>query len=130
MPHRLLRIYGLQALAAVWTAGIAVLSLAPAEFAVSTDIWDKLEHGLAFGVLAILVRTAWVHWNGVLVWIGTTCYGVLIEVGQLLSPGRYADAMDASANALGALIGVGSLLLWQHSRRSLARPESNGKHPS
>ncbi|NNE69831.1 MAG: VanZ family protein [Rhodothermales bacterium] len=42
-------------------------------------------------------------------------YGILTEVAQtLMDGGRQGDPMDALANAVGVLAGVGAFKLWRH----------------
>ena len=107
----------LRTLAAVWAGAIAILSLLPAKVAPSSGVWDKLEHALAFAVLAVLMRTAWGAIPYLRVWLLATVYGGLIELSQMLSPGRLADVMDGFANALGACAGLVLVWLWRKPRQ-------------
>lgn len=107
----------------VWAAGIAVFSLLPAEIEVSSGMWDKVEHDAAFAGLAVLMKAAWPHWTGLGIWIGVSC--ALIELGQLLSPGRYADPVDAAADVVGALSGLGLARLLRFGRRPASTPDKS-----
>jgi VanZ family protein len=100
---------------AIFIAGIlvvAVLMLTPADELPTVGLWDKLEHGLAFAVLASsgavafprrssLIRLAW----------GLPCLGALFEVLQLFAPGRDAAVGDALANTLGVAIGLAPFVI-------------------
>lgn len=108
--------------AALWAIGIAIFSLLPAQAAVSTGTWDKLEHSLAYAVLTILVRGACPKRPQILV--GTLCalYGGVIEGAQYLSPGRHPDFFDGIANGLGVLLGLALYQAWLKLRHKL-QPE-------
>lgn len=67
--------------------------------------WDKANHFIGYAALAFLVwcaiRRYWRAW-----WLACG-YGVLIELAQMLVPGRLGgDPGDILANALGAGAGV------------------------
>ncbi|QET01444.1 MULTISPECIES: VanZ family protein [Cupriavidus] len=87
-------------------AAILVLALLPPSTPMPTTGWDKSNHMLAFGTLAVLGSRAWPGrmW-GIL--LGLIAYGVLIEILQSLTPYRDADAIDVVADTIGALIGFG-----------------------
>ena len=89
-----------------WGLGIAILSLLPAKVAVSTGGYDKLEHGAAFVVLALLLRLSWPKPHGFVIFLACVLYGGLIEVGQAFSPGRHPDLWDLLADAIGATLGL------------------------
>lgn len=96
----------------LWATGIAVFSLLPAQAAVSTGTWDKLEHSLAYAILTFLARSAGPTRPAIL--IGALCvlYGGMIEGAQFLSPGRHPDFFDGIANALGVLLGLVLYQVW------------------
>ena len=101
--------------------GIAVLSLLPAEKALSSGWNDKVEHTAAYLVLAVLTNTAWPR-NAILrTWIGCACYGGMIELAQTFSPGRQADVLDLLANGAGAAAGLALTLMW--SKRQIGLPK-------
>ncbi|MEQ8507435.1 MAG: VanZ family protein [Rhodospirillaceae bacterium] len=104
-------------LCASWALGIAILSLLPAETAISTGGYDKLEHGTAFAVLAILMRLTWPKPHVFLIFLVCTLYGALIEAGQAFSPGRHPDLWDLFADALGATLGLILIRYWPTRRR-------------
>lgn len=103
----------------MWSVGIAVLSLLPAEAAVSTGWGDKWEHGIAYAVLTILLKRAFPRLSTLWTWVLSTLYGGLIEVGQLFVPSRHADVLDILANGLGAAVGLSLYVAWsiKQSRR-------------
>ncbi|MDX3904696.1 MAG: VanZ family protein [Pigmentiphaga sp.] len=91
-----------------WAAalGILVLSLLPPATPLPSTGWDKTNHLLGFGVLALLARfaypgPAWPRLAGLL------AYGALVEVLQSLTPYRSAEWTDLIADGLGILIGWG-----------------------
>lgn len=79
---------------------------------------DTGAHGLAYGLLGALVLRALAdaRWSGVTLGraaaavLIATVYGVTDELHQWFVPGRVADVRDLTADAAGALVGVG--LVW------------------
>ena len=99
------------------TLVVAVLCLIPmpqgAEGAAPPES-DKLAHVLLFGGLALLWwRVLPRRW--VLVGVGVTLYGGLMELLQALTPYRSCDLMDFLADGLGVTITLAVAVLW--SRR-------------
>lgn len=95
-------------LAALWAGLIFWLSASPDARGgvawLSFPYADKVAHGVAFGVLAVLIYLAWRRpW-----WVVTlaSLYGVSDEVHQFFVPGRSADVTDWLADTLGALVAV------------------------
>lgn len=85
-------------------AAILVLALIPPAGSPTTG-WDKSNHLLAFGTLALVGCRAWPgKWLPLLA--GLVAYGMLIEGLQALTPYRSADWADVGADALGALAGI------------------------
>lgn len=90
-----------------WLAflGVALFSLLPASEMPSTGMWDKAEHALAYAVLGGLAALAGARPNWVAA-LAATAVGALLELGQMMVPGRSASLADLAADALGATIGV------------------------
>jgi VanZ family protein len=78
---------------------------------------DKQLHGLAYGVLAILVARARTRGHipaltareAAVAWAVATLYGATDEMHQAFVPGRTADWMDVGADAAGAFAAVSAL---------------------
>lgn len=87
---------------------------------------DKLMHAGAWGLLALVTFAPFFRSRALLCWLVLVAYGAAIEVLQSFVPPRSADVWDAVADAIGAALGVGVMLLWQRHRarrvRALARP--------
>lgn len=106
---------------AFWACALAVLvlSLMPPTPRMPTTGWDKSNHLLAFGALALLGRQAWprrtVAWLAGLL----LAYGGLIEVLQSFTPDRFAEWADLLADTLGILCGLALawLLAWRPGGR-------------
>ena len=104
-------------------AGIAVLSLLEIGHAPQVPVSDKWSHGVAYGLLALLLVAALLH-NGYRSWRaygGTivTCaaYGLLIEALQrFCTLTRSGEMADLYADILGALAGVIIVYLFAVSR--------------
>jgi VanZ family protein len=105
---------------AFWSCAVVVLVLAlipPSRYMPSTP-WDKLNHALAFAVLAVLA--IWSYRTRVAVMLtGLLVYGGLIELLQGLTPYRSAEWGDWLADAVGLALG------WQ-----LARMTARARRPA
>lgn len=101
-----------RAFCGLWATGIAVLSLLPANVAVTTGWSDKIEHGLAFAILAILAQVGWRNHPALITVSLCVFYGGVIELAQTLSPGRHADIWDLVADAMGAGLGILVTFVW------------------
>ena len=82
-------------------------------------LWDKLEHLLAYAVLGILFLvpltagqlSKLTAMTGAVAVLLSTLYGVVDEVHQSFTPGRFPDVRDLFADALGAALGVAGVWL-------------------
>lgn len=106
--------------AIAWALGITVFSLLPAQAALSTGSWDKLEHGASYAILALLARTAWPPQQTRTIALICILFGSAIEAGQFFSPGRHADLWDILANGIGT--GLGLFFHWIWHQRLHSRP--------
>lgn len=97
--------------AVVVAIAIAYLSLKPSIQMVEVN--DKVGHFIAYFVLMLNIGLAvWKGKKEVLVaLLITTVYGVVMEIGQYFTPGRSFSLLDMLANASGALLAAGILLL-------------------
>ena len=98
---------------AAYAVLLCVLSLIPIEVKVSPLLHlDKVIHVWEYLLFAwLLVQALRAHqlhdqeW-GLLAWMFTTSYGLLMELLQVLVPWRSADWADALCNGIGAAMGV------------------------
>lgn len=105
------RLWAVAALAAA--AAIALGSLTPADEMPQNLPWDKLNHFVGYGVLALCVGLSGLRIGPA--WLLAAGYGVIIELAQAMVPGRMGgDGADMLANALGAAL---ALLLLGVARR-------------
>jgi len=82
------------------------LSLLPQESLPETSMWDKLNHALAYGVLAVLGGLGFKGWWSLLmVAIGLVVLGAGLELAQSFIPDRTGSVYDALANFVGIAIG-------------------------
>ena len=106
---------------------LAVLLLTPGDDLPKVGLWDKLEHGLAFGVVAFTGAVAFPGRSSLLrLGFGLPCLGALFEILQIFVPGREAAVGDALANTIGVAIGLTPFVIIQLGRivRGFpARPE-------
>ena len=93
---------------------IAYASLYPyGEFGLMLDVRDWIQHGIAYMVLSFTlsfpVKSGFARMplqHRILSIIAIcVAFGILMELGQFISPGRTPSIIDASANLIGALIG-------------------------
>ena len=94
--------------AAFWLAaiGVVAISITPGTALPPVPMWDKLQHFLAYAVLALL------GWGGyrqrpVQVALGLILLGGALELAQIAVPGPSASGIDGLANAIGAALGTG-----------------------
>lgn len=98
---------------AAGTVAVTILSLLPYDvLRPETGLSDKLEHLLAYGVLAVTGAIGFPSNRGqVRVAVGLIGLACLLEVGQGWVPGRTASLADAAAGALGVAIGLAACRL-------------------
>ena len=89
---------------------VLVLSLIPPGPELPTTGWDKTNHLLAFGVLALLGCRGYPR-NVAMLLVCLLAFGALIEVLQSLTPYRFAEWGDLLADALGLVLGWAAGLL-------------------
>lgn len=68
---------------------------------------DKLMHGAAFALLAVLASLSLPQAHALTLWVALVVAGIGGEVAQHLSPHRQFCWRDAAANAVGAAVGLG-----------------------
>jgi hypothetical protein len=100
-----------------WIAcgAVAVLTLLPSD-RLPTELfswWDKLQHAIAFGGLAVLGGLAYRPSRAA---VGVLVFGVVIEIVQEASGWRHGDVYDALADGVGVAAGF-AVATWL-SRRS------------
>ena len=85
---------------------IIALSLLPHETTPETGMWDKLNHALAYGVLAVLGGFGFKGRRSLLmVGIGLVVLGAGLELAQSVIPDRTGSTYDVLANFVGIVIG-------------------------
>ncbi|MGO4278146.1 MULTISPECIES: VanZ family protein [Cupriavidus] len=89
----------------ICAVAVLVLSLLPLSVPQPTTGWDKSNHLLAFGVLALLGVRAWAG-RMAAVLAGLMAYGVLIEWLQGMTATRSSDWHDLIADAAGLALGL------------------------
>lgn len=78
------------------------------------EVNDKVGHFIAYFTLMFIMGLAfWKRKKELLtVFFISAAYGVLMEIGQYFVPGRSFSFLDMLANASGALLATGFLLLF------------------
>jgi VanZ family protein len=94
-----------------WLCFVAVntLALSPAPYLPPLEIfdwWDKAQHAIAFGALAVLAVLAYPGVSKVRIGLLLIAHGVLIEVLQYFTGYRFGDWQDAVADGVGVLVGL------------------------
>jgi VanZ family protein len=101
-----------------WACFLALnaLALSPAPYLPPLDVlnwWDKAQHAIGFGTLAVLAVLAYPDVSKLRMGLMLVALGVLIEVLQYFSGYRFGDWQDAVADGvgvLGGLVGVTGLM--------------------
>jgi VanZ family protein len=102
--------------------GLNALALSPAPYLPPLDVlnwWDKAQHAIGFGTLAVLAVLAYPDVSKLRIGLLLVALGVLIEVLQHLGGYRFGDWQDAVADGVGVLLG---LVLAQGVLRFATRP--------
>ena len=94
-----------------WLCFVAVnsLALSPAPYLPPLEIfnwWDKAQHAIAFGVLAVLAVLAYPEVSKLRIALLLIGQGVLIELLQYYGGYRFGDWQDAAADGVGVLVGL------------------------
>jgi VanZ family protein len=94
-----------------WLCFLAVntLALSPAPYLPPLEIfdwWDKAQHAIAFGTLAVLAVLAYPGVSKVRIGLLLIAHGVLVEVLQYFTGYRFGDWQDALADGVGVLVGL------------------------
>ena len=101
---------------------IYMLAVLPSDSVPGIQLWDKLNHALAFFVLALLMAKAWpsaaLSWQQLALLL---CYGLFIELSQALLPYRDASWQDMVANACGLLLYITIHFAMAQWRRAASR---------
>ena len=98
---------------------IAWLAFSPNPPPEASTGWDKMNHLLAFSVLAACASFAWAgtRWRFAWVTLALLAYGVFIEVVQTQIPGRSGEWPDLLADSLGIAIGLLLVALLERLRK-------------
>ena len=89
--------------------GLNALALSPAPYLPPLDVfnwWDKAQHAIGFGTLAVLAVLAYPQVSKLRIGGWLMVQGVVIEVLQYFSGYRYGDWQDAVADGVGVLLGL------------------------
>ncbi len=90
----------------VGLVAVIALSLLPNETRPETGLWDKWNHTLAYGVLALSGGFGFKGWRSLLmVGVGLVVLGGGLELAQSVIPDRDGSTYDALANFVGVAIG-------------------------
>jgi VanZ family protein len=127
------RILSSWTLSVVFAIFIALVSLAPYnEMNLFWDTSDKIKHFLAYLVWGVFLfyplkhrlKTLPVFLVMILVVVICTLYGIVMELGQFLSPGRHPSYWDAKMNLWGSLFGQVVLFISHLARQWRGQPVS------
>jgi VanZ family protein len=101
--------------------GLNALALSPAPYLPPAlfDWWDKAQHAIGFGTLAVLAVLAYPDVSKLRIGLLLVALGVLIEVLQHLGGYRFGDWQDAVADGVGVVLG---LVLARVLLRFITRP--------
>ena len=110
---------------AIGIIAVTWLSLTPLDALPEIHLWDKLQHLIAYGALAICGT---VGFQGrrprLFVGVGLMVLGCGLEVAQTVVPGRSPSVIDAVANFAGMALGMATT--WIGERLVGAREGGKG----
>ena len=89
--------------------GLNALALSPAPYLPPFEVfnwWDKAQHAIGFGTLAVLAALAYPHVSKLRLGVLLCLQGVAIEVLQYWGGYRFGDWQDALADAVGVVLGL------------------------
>jgi VanZ family protein len=94
-----------------WLCFIALnaLALSPAPYLPPMEIfnwWDKAQHAIGFGTLAVLAALAYPHVSKLRLGVLLSLQGVAIELLQHWGGYRFGDWQDALADTVGVVLGL------------------------
>jgi hypothetical protein len=94
------------------------ISLLPGSDLLDIEPWEKIEHIIAYAVLAFVGTLAFPQLrSAVLLAVMLPVLGVAVEFCQLIVPGRQADIDDAVANTIGVALVLVPLFVMRALRR-------------
>ena len=97
---------------------LAILSWTPGADLPRTGFSGKIEHFVAYAGTMLIGGLAWPTRRHASLLIGSlTAYAALMELGQLVAPGRYASVWDFLAGAVGIAVTATVLYLLVARRR-------------
>ena len=91
----------------VGVVAVGLLSLIPPDAVPVVNLWDKLEHLLAYAMLALCGGFAFsAHRTEITLGALLIGFGCILEIAQFYIPGRSGSIADAIANGLGVVAGM------------------------
>ena len=87
---------------------IVALSVFPGPSGLPLQTSDKLQHLLAYALVAICVPLGFARRSTRCSWVlGLFALGCALEIAQAFLPGRHAAMLDVLANGMGIAVGMG-----------------------
>ena len=105
---------------AAWlgTFALAVASWTPGAHMIRTGVGGLPEHAVAYLITAGAFILGYRNRSPLFFTIALAAYAAILEVGQMLVPGRHASLVDWAAGAAGALCAALLIAAWRSRRRS------------
>lgn len=108
-----------QALLAVALIVVAWQSLVPGDDVLVRTTYDKAGHALVYAVLGALAVFAMARPRFANAWLGIVAFGLVLEIAQWLTGYRSFELVDLLADAVGAAVGAGAVVVLVERRRRL-----------
>ncbi len=109
-----------------WLAllAVVVLSLLPVHELppIALNVWDKAQHAAGFFMLTALGTLAYPNTSRARLGWGLLACGIGIEIAQSALGWRIGDVLDATANGVGILLGLGLHRPLAHLSKALQSP--------
>lgn len=98
-------------------AALSVLSWTPGDYMIRTGADGHLEHVAAYVLASAAAALGYGPRRGYAQIGAAYCvYAGLLELGQIVVPGRHAGIDDFAASSIGSLLGVSLIWLWAKYR--------------
>jgi VanZ family protein len=106
----------LKAIFCVACALVGVLSVLPSAALPPVSIGDKVEHVVAYAMLALLGCALFERRQATVI-LGLAAYGAALEWLQIFSPGRSPEIADGVADLIGACVGGCAAIAFRRAMR-------------
>jgi VanZ family protein len=103
----------MQIVALLAVVGLAVASWTPGEEMIRTGMNGKLEHAIAYLLTCFAFTQGYPDRSPWRFTIALSIYATILEIGQIIVPGRHAAFLDLAAGVVGTSIASMVVVIWR-----------------